>query len=289
MTIDLKVHIQLVASKLVTEIPMEMATSDSESSDGLKILHAGLFRMGTWSMAKAYRILGLKTFHALDEPLHGNWVELEKAAEATWPSVPNARPRPRFTREDWDELWGNEYEAVCDTSAPFTLELFKAYPNAKVVIVQRDYDTWWPSFQSEVLDNLFTPFFGSQIFLAWHILGFRAGHAMRKLVFGFFNARTKAEVEAHGRETYDRFFQDIRDAVPPERRLDYKMGSGWEPLCEFLGKDVPDVPFPFSNERNAHAEGVGEKKRMINLLVSKTIAFCVMSVAAVGASWWLLV
>ncbi|KAI0907761.1 hypothetical protein F4823DRAFT_539198 [Ustulina deusta] len=266
-----------------------MATSDTESSDGLKVLHAGLFRMGTHSMAKAYRILGFKTFHALDESLRGNWVELEKAAEATWPSVPNARPRPPFTRDDWDKLWGNEYEVVCDTSAPFTLELFKAYPNAKVVIVQRDYDSWWPSFQSEILNNLFIPFSEFQMFLAWHTIGFRAGHAMRKLVCGLFNAKTKGEIEAHGRETYDRFFQELRDAVPPERRLEYKMGSGWEPLCEFLGKDVPDVPFPFANEQNVHAASVKGKRRTINSAISKTVAVGIVSVAVAGASWWFLV
>ncbi|KAI3317921.1 hypothetical protein HD806DRAFT_513654 [Xylariaceae sp. AK1471] len=268
---------------------MEMTVSDLESGDGLKVLHAGLFRMGTWSSAKAYRILGFKTFHALDEPWRGNWVELEKAVEATWPSVPNARPRPPFTREDWDELWGDKYEAVCDTSALFTLELFKAYPNAKVVVVQRDFDSWWPSFKSEILDNLFTPFFDSQMFLAWHLTGLRAGHAMKKLVFGFFNARTKAEIEAHGRETYDRFFREIRETVPPEQLLEYKLGSGWEPLCEFLGKDVPDVPFPFSNDRKSHAEGVEGKRKKITLAVSKTVALGIFSVAAVGASWWFMV
>ncbi|KAI1749881.1 hypothetical protein F4782DRAFT_549322 [Xylaria castorea] len=256
------------------DLRVEMTTSDKESSDGLKVLHAGLVRMGTRSMAKAYRIFGFKTFHALDEPSQG-----------TWPSVPNARPMPPFTRGDWDELWGNEYDAVCDTSAPFTLELFKAYPDAKVVIVQRDFDLCWPSFQSEIIDNLFTPFFGFQIFLAWHIVGFRAGHAMRKLVFGFFNARTKVEIEAHGRETYDRFFQKLRDNVPPEKLLEYKMNSGWEPLCKFLDKDIPDVPFPISNDRKEHAENVEGRRRNVQLAMSKTITLGIMSVMAVGASW----
>ncbi|KAI0537883.1 hypothetical protein GGR58DRAFT_501797 [Xylaria digitata] len=117
-----------------------MATSDTESSDDWKVLHAGIFLMGTHSMAKVYSILGFKPFHALDEPWRGNWVELEKAAEATW-------------------LPGNEYEVVYDTPAPFTLELFGVYPNVKVVIVQRDYDSWWLSFESEILNNLFVPFF----------------------------------------------------------------------------------------------------------------------------------
>lgn len=36
--------------------------------------------------------------------------------------------------------------------------------------------------------------------------------------------------------------------MPKEKLLEYQLGSGWEPLCEFLGKPVPDVPFPHLNE-----------------------------------------
>ncbi|KAK7985604.1 lysyl-tRNA synthetase [Apiospora saccharicola] len=32
------------------------------------------------------------------------------------------------------------------------------------------------------------------------------------------------------------------------------MGSGWEPLCKFLGKDFPDVPFPLLNEGKEFAK-----------------------------------
>jgi hypothetical protein len=42
---------------------------------------------------------------------------------------------------DWDALWGDEYDAVTDLASPFALELIEAYPDAKVVLVQRDFDT----------------------------------------------------------------------------------------------------------------------------------------------------
>ena len=35
--------------------------------DGLKVINAGLFRMATKSMARAYQILGLKMHHGLME------------------------------------------------------------------------------------------------------------------------------------------------------------------------------------------------------------------------------
>lgn len=32
----------------------------------------------------------------------------------------------------------------------------------------------------------------------------------------------------------------IRGLVPKERFLEYYVSEGWEPLCEFLGKEVPE-------------------------------------------------
>ena len=42
----------------------------------------------------------------------------------------------------------------------------------------------------------------------------------------------------------------IRGLVPPERLLEWSATDGWEPLCEFLGKDVPKTPFPHVNTKD---------------------------------------
>ena len=34
---------------------------------------------------------------------------------------------------------------------------------------------------------------------------------------------------------------------PADRLLEWKPGDGWEPICERLGLDVPDEPFPVTN------------------------------------------
>ncbi len=38
------------------------------------------------------------------------------------------------------------------------------------------------------------------------------------------------------------------------------MGDGWEPLCAFLGKDVPDVPFPRANEREFSEQSIASRR-----------------------------
>ncbi|KAI1781524.1 hypothetical protein F4818DRAFT_399231 [Hypoxylon cercidicola] len=249
-----------------------MATSEPSSGDGLLVIHVALFRMATRSLAHAYRILGYKVHHALDVDnlLYENpWPFIEEAAEGTWPDVPNARRRPRFTREDWDRVWGTEYDIATDLAGPFADQLIAAYPNAKVVIVQRDFDSWWPSYLSECIDGAFSPIQQVVIFLLWHVLGARAGYAIRKVHFGLFGAKTRAEIESNAREGYERYYKRIREMVPPERRLEYKIGDGWEPLCKFLGKDVPDVPFPHLNDRKAHESGNRARRHEVLLSSAK--------------------
>ena len=40
----------------------------------------------------------------------------------------------------------------------------------------------------------------------------------------------------------------MRAAVPADRLLVFRATDGWGPLCAFLGKPVPDVPYPHVND-----------------------------------------
>lgn len=42
----------------------------------------------------------------------------------------------------------------------------------------------------------------------------------------------------------------VRGLVPRERLLEWSVQDGWEPLCEFLEKEVPDEPFPHVNTKD---------------------------------------
>jgi hypothetical protein len=262
-----------------TESPPKKATDD-----GLLIINASLFRSATKSMALAYQILGFKTHHGLLEKVTDTpWVSLEKAAEATWPSAPNARPQARFTREDWDELWGNKYDAVTDLASPFALELIESYPNAKVVIVQRDFESWWPSFQTEILDRvMIQPMATINGFLGLYLMGIPAVQAMRKIHFGFFGAKSHAGIRERARSAYDAYYRDVRAAVPAERKLEYQISDGWEPLCQFLGVDVPDVPFPRDNHSALHEQ---EAKARMWLLWTYSAKVAVPVLLGLVAVW----
>lgn len=217
-------------------------------------------------MALAYKILGYNTHHGLLESVTETpWPLLVAAADATWPHNPTAPSPPLtpFTRSDWDALWGNKYDAVTDLASPFTLELINAYPDAKVVIVQRDFESWWPSFRSEVLDRVMIQPWASINGFLGQCMGLPAVQAMRKIHMGFFGAEDRDGILLNARTKYERFYAEVRDVAPVDRRLEYRLGDGWEPLCAFLGVRVPDVPFPRENDAAAHGEEVGARSRLI--------------------------
>ena len=56
------------------------------------------------------------------------------------------------------------------------------------------------------------------------------------------------EMRTKAKENYREHYELVRRIVPMESLLEYRLGVGWEPLCEFLGKELPDVEFPRVNE-----------------------------------------
>ncbi|KAK7984407.1 hypothetical protein PG989_011809 [Apiospora arundinis] len=260
-----------------------------------QIINAGLFKMGTRSMAEAYKILGYRTHHGMDDVWGGNpWEGMERGAEATWPAFANPgkkaaaeKPPARFTREQWDEVWGG-WDAITDVASPFTEELIQIYPDAKVVVVQRDFNTWWPSLKTGVLDPIFDWTFDMMLL----VIAIPPVTASRAMMRGFFGATRGADIdEQMARDGYDRYYRRVRELLPEEgpgsRRLEYKMGSGWEPLCAFLGKEVPDVPFPRVNEAEQFTK---DRIKEYNVTVQKTWAaikpwaFTALSVGVVAAA-----
>lgn len=268
---------------------MEKRQSDADGRDGqgLLVIHVALYRMATRSLAEAYRILGYKTHHAVEDILGNPWVGIERAVDGTWPDVPGAQPRSsRFTRPDWDALWGDEYDIVTDLAGPFADQLIAAYPRAKIVVVQRDFDSWWRSYQAGVLDNLFLPRQRLAVWLIRNVLRSRAADAMIKTNYGFFGARSRDEIEAHAREAYEAYYRRIRAMVPAERRLEYPLGDGWEPLCAFLGKPVPDVPFPRLNDSAYRSKNQRDGEVMVFLTSAKRMAWLAVAMGAVGIGLW---
>ena len=81
----------------------------------------------------------------------------------------------------------------------------------------------------------------------------------------------------------------VRGLVPSDRLLEWSVEDGWEPLCKFLSKPVPDVPFPRTND----AAGFENRRKAIikdcavAALINISITVGVLTVA--GAVGWKMV
>ena len=59
----------------------------------------------------------------------------------------------------------------------------------------------------------------------------------------------------NGKWAYEDHVATIRGlGLPPDRFLEWTVKDGWQPLCKFLGRDIPDEPFPKGNSPVEYAE-----------------------------------
>ena len=51
-------------------------------------------------------------------------------------------------------------------------------------------------------------------------------------------------------ETYMRRNDEMRWLVLKQSMIEFQASDGWEPLCKFLGCDIPATPLPRLNDKN---------------------------------------
>ncbi|KAK0752869.1 hypothetical protein B0T18DRAFT_335703, partial [Schizothecium vesticola] len=241
------------------------ATPATLGEDG-GVLCLGLFRTGTYSMAKALNELGFaRVLHGMDmrDALRDD-AGIQPWARAAWANMPFLRrvlypdalppwltrpaaPADPFGRPEWDALVGS-YHGVTDVASLYAPQLIKAYPGARVVLCYRDPDAWAASLDATVL-CVVTGWSGRLVRrCAEPLAGTFAFTQLWDLLRAWFEVETVEEMRAVCKRRYREHYDTVRGLVPPERLLEYQLGDGWSPLCEFVGRPVPDVPFPKVNE-----------------------------------------
>lgn len=253
----------------------------------VQVLSLGLIRTGTASMTEAYRILGYeKVLHGIDTIDDVDyWAKIEQASEGTFKTLPTYHGDP----VNWDALFGH-YDVVTDVASFFSEQLIAAYPDAKVVLTERNFEKWRPSVDGTIFVTFDTWFSVFLRRIAEPLVGINRMHSSWKMIRGFFQGDTMDECRSNMRRRFDEHNALVRKLVPPERLLEYKVGDGWEPLCEFLGKPVPDVPFPWNNEAAMLNEFIRVKtKETTDKMLGVAIPIGVGVVAIVAAKWFRLI
>ena len=192
----------------------------------LKVIGAGLGRTGTMSLKFALQQIGFDPcYHMMD-------VFQRQGDSEKWEAI------ARGGAPDWDDLFADFQATVDWPSCHYWRELAKAYPDAKIVLTERDPEAWFKSISSTIFQQLDTPPNTdprreaqrrmAHLIVIEQALGGRLDHD-------------------HVIDAYLRHNEAVKCEVPPERLLVYDTPQGWQPLCEFLGVPVPDVPFPKTN------------------------------------------
>ena len=203
----------------------------------LSVIGAGWGRTGTLSLKLALERLGFgPCYHMLE--VFGRPDDIPLWERATDGEV-----------VDWDALFAGYRSAVDWPACAFWRELVAYYPEAKVILTERDAAGWYRSAMDTILPTVTgTPPADNPV---------RVAH-MRMVV------RLVVERELGGRiedrdEVIRRFALHgaaVREALPAERLLVYRCEQGWEPLCRFLGVAVPNEPFPRTNSTDEFRQRV---------------------------------
>ena len=194
----------------------------------LDVIGPGFGRTGTNSLKLALEQLGFGPCHHMrevrDNPeLIAPWQAAGKGADM-----------------DWHKVFANYRAQVDWPGAHYWRELIAAFPKAKVVLSVRDPNGWYDSIQATI-----APFVAAR---GTH--GNAHLNAMTEMVHDTLLQPTfgdKLSDRAQAIEVFERHNQEVKTSVPADNLLVFDVGQGWEPLCGFLGVDVPDADFPRTN------------------------------------------
>lgn len=224
----------------------------------LRVLCLGLSRTGTVSLRQALVRLGYTDCYHFASTLQENPLDAtlwNEAIQAKFLGI--GKP---YAKPEWDALLGH-CQAVTDTPCTiFYKELLAAYPDAKVILTERDDVHQWHEsmmgtlvpYASKIigvtwldkLKALFSPLDSTLVrlnkLIVYHTPIFAA------LWQDYYHGTTTAK------QLYKEYNAEIKRIVPKENLLLFNVKDGWEPLCRFLGVQVPEgQEFPRRNETSA--------------------------------------
>jgi hypothetical protein len=176
-----------------------------------KIFCIGLNKTGTVSLHNALNILGYRS-------LHWGGPETRKAVLR---ALGEGRPLLTYLDPSF-----NAFSDIEDLTYNFDLA-DQQYPRSKFILTVRDLDDWLDSRRRHVEKNRVRKRHGvyQGTFLNVDLEGWAADY------------------EAHTARVRVYFADRPRDLL----ETDLAVGNAWESLCTFLGRPVPNVPFPWKN------------------------------------------
>ncbi len=210
----------------------------------LTVIGAGFGRTGTNSLKIALEILESQPCHHMREVFPSenqiNWFHNKANGEFI----------------NWDEVFENFGSAVDWPSSAYYRELAEYYPESKVILSVRNPDKWYDSTKETI-------YFISTAVPKW-ILFFsskkrRIYEMIQNTIWqGVFDG--KFEDRDYAIAVFNNHVKAVKSSIPEDRLLIHEAKDGWKPLCEFLGKPIPDESYPRVNEAKDFKKQIGKIK-----------------------------
>lgn len=182
-----------------------------------------------------------------------------------------------FGIEQFESLFGDYRVVSGEFPAYMAEDVIKAYPDSKIILtVRSDEEKWLQSLLSSMWHNYST-------WEHWFLRKFdRQWAAQMRVVTTIWDKAYMGDPTAHGLRVYREHNAMVNRIVEPkERLLVYDTQQGWDPLCEFLEKDVPEQTFPWVNRAEEHRHLFADIRR--KHLRAWLGSFLVRSAPTVGA------
>ncbi|XP_065671696.1 uncharacterized protein LOC136089573 [Hydra vulgaris] len=201
----------------------------------MKIICVGYSKTGTKSMAKALTELGF-VVHDFEE--HYN-INLENYITL-------------LKDEEHEDLLKEMYERV-DAVIAFPIyiiwqKIFKAFPDSKVILTTREnHELWFKSFEKtrSLMEKLRSKkYLRSLLSSTWSNVYYMEKLAFNKIFPQNMSITLNKENWINSIRVHE---ATVKQLVPKDQLLVYKVGEGWERLCKFLNKSVPMTQFPKEN------------------------------------------
>ncbi len=229
-------------SEAIGNQPQPNKTATQRGNDGLKIIGAGFGRTGTLSLKVALEELGFNPCYHMTELL------ARPNDFVFWETTAQGNP------VNWHDIFDTHQATVDWPGCTFYKELMQEYPDAKVLLTTRDPESWYESARStiyQVSRMVNDSPLARLLIFAVRTLGNngpRVGALANTLVWDkTFHGRFADK--AYAIQVFNQHIEEVKSYVPTDKLLVYQVKDGWEPLCTFLGVEIPDKPFPRLNDR----------------------------------------
>ncbi len=194
----------------------------------LEIIGPGFGRTGTSSLKTALEHLGFGPAHHMFE------VRDHPEQVAVWQALADG------ARPGWDKVFAGYRSQTDWPGARYWRELAAYYPDAKIILTVRDANEWYDSVAATIIKLMEAHGHIDDPHLAAVV---RMAHDT--VVTGEFAGRLTDRDYAIAR--FNAHNAEVRAAFGPDRLLTFDVAEGWEPLCRFLGCEVPAISFPNLN------------------------------------------